>query len=107
MSPFGAMATPVGRSNRSLLLPATPGSIGTLQLGIQKSLLVFGVPEAVGLSFAIVFHVMELVVMDVLGVICLLREAGSWAKAKESLRSVTSQAQQSSDAVASPSSEKL
>jgi len=23
-SPFGAMATPVGRSNRSLLLPATP-----------------------------------------------------------------------------------
>ena len=76
-----------------LLLPATPGSIGTLQLGIQKSLAVFGVPEAVGLSFAIVFHVMELIVMDVLGVICLLREAGSWAKAKESLRSVTSQAQ--------------
>jgi glycosyltransferase 2 family protein len=76
-----------------LLLPATPGSIGTLQLGIQKSLAVFGVPEAVGLSFAIAFHVMELVVMDVLGVICLLREAGSWAKAKESLRSVTAQAQ--------------
>lgn len=76
-----------------LLLPATPGSIGTLQLGIQKSLAVFGVPEAVGLSFAIAFHVMELIVMNVLGVICLLREAGSWAKAKESLRSVTSQAQ--------------
>ena len=90
-----------------LLLPATPGSIGTLQLGIQKSLLVFGVPEAVGLSFAIVFHVMELVIMDVLGVICLLREAGSWANAKESLRSVTSQAQQPSEAVASPSTEKL
>jgi len=76
-----------------LLLPATPGSIGTLQLGIQKSLAVFGIAEAVGLSFAIVFHVMELIVMDVLGVICLIREAGSWAKAKESLRSVTSQAQ--------------
>jgi uncharacterized protein (TIRG00374 family) len=76
-----------------LLLPATPGAIGTLQLGIQKSLGVFGVPEAVGLSFAIAFHVMELIVMDVLGVICLLREAGSWSKAKESLRSATSQAQ--------------
>jgi len=76
-----------------LLLPATPGSIGTLQLGIQKSLAVFGVPEVLGLSFAIAFHVMELVVMNVLGVICLLREAGSWARAKESLRSVTSQAQ--------------
>jgi hypothetical protein len=71
-----------------------------LQLGIQKSLGVFGVPEAVGLSFAIVFHVMELVVMDVLGVICLLREAGSWAKAKESLRSVTAQAQPLGEAAA-------
>jgi uncharacterized protein (TIRG00374 family) len=90
-----------------LLLPATPGAIGTLQLGIQKSLAVFGVPEAVGLSFAIVFHVMELVIMDVLGVICLLREAGSWAAAKESLRSVTAQAQQSPDAAVSTSSEKI
>ena len=60
----------------------------------------FGVPEAVGLSFAIAFHVMELIVMDVLGVICLLREAGSWAKAKESLRSVTAQAQPLEEIVA-------
>ncbi len=88
-----------------LLLPATPGSLGTLQLGIQKSLAVFGVAEAVGLSFAIVFHVMEIVVMDLLGVICLLREAGSWAKAKESLRSVTSQAQSLEQAAATPSKE--
>jgi uncharacterized protein (TIRG00374 family) len=83
-----------------LLLPATPGAIGTLQLGIQKSLAVFGVPEAVGLSFAIAFHVMELIVMDLLGVICLLREAGSWAKAKESLRSVTSQTQPLEETIA-------
>jgi uncharacterized protein (TIRG00374 family) len=89
-----------------LLLPATPGSIGTLQLGIQKSLAVFGVPEAVGLSFAIAFHVMELIVMDVLGVLCLLREAGSWAKAKESLRSVTAQAQPLEEAVAAAPNEK-
>jgi uncharacterized protein (TIRG00374 family) len=89
-----------------LLLPATPGSIGTLQLGIQKSLAVFGVPEAVGLSFAIAFHVMEIVVMDLLGVVCLLREAGSWAAAKESLRSVTSQAQPTDEAaVAAPGEE--
>jgi uncharacterized membrane protein YbhN (UPF0104 family) len=80
-----------------LLLPATPGGIGTLWYGIQQALLVFGIAEAVGLSFAIAFHVMELIVMDVLGVICLLREAGSWAKAKESLRSVTSQASSPAD----------
>ncbi len=89
-----------------LLLPATPGSIGILQLGIQKSLAVFGVPEAVGLSFAIAFHVMELIVMNLLGVVCLLREAGSWARAKESLRSVTSQAQpQTEPAAAIPGEE--
>jgi glycosyltransferase 2 family protein len=90
-----------------LLLPATPGSIGTLQLGIQKSLAVFGIAEAVGLSFAIVFHVMELVVMDVLGVVCLLREAGSWAKAKESLRSVTTQAEAQPEIAAAIPGEKV
>ena len=89
-----------------MLLPATPGSIGTLQLGIQKSLGVFGVPEAVGLSFAIVFHVMEIIVMDILGVICLLREAGSWAKARESLRSVTAQAELQPEPVAAVPGEK-
>ncbi|CAG0929989.1 hypothetical protein TFLX_01526 [Thermoflexales bacterium] len=88
-----------------LLLPATPGALGTLQLGIQQSLVVFGVPEAVGLSFAIVFHVMEIIVMDVLGVICLIREAGSWAQAKESLRSVTAQVQPSAGPVGSVSKE--
>jgi uncharacterized protein (TIRG00374 family) len=76
-----------------LLLPATPGSIGTMWYGIQQALLVFGIAEAVGLSFAIVFHVMEIIVMDLFGVVCLLREAGSWAKAKESLRAVTAQAE--------------
>jgi glycosyltransferase 2 family protein len=88
-----------------LLLPATPGSIGTLQVGIQESLAVLGVSRDVGLSFAIVFHVMELIVMDLLGVICLLREAGSWAAAKESLRSATSQAQPQVESTAAVSSE--
>ena len=64
-----------------------------------------GVVEAVGLSFAIAFHVMELIVMDVLGVICLLREAGSWAKAKESLRSVTMHAQPLEQTAVTPGEE--
>jgi uncharacterized protein (TIRG00374 family) len=90
-----------------LLLPATPGAIGTLDAAIKESLVVFGVDPNVALSFAIVFHVMEIIVMDLLGVICLLREAGSWAKAKESLRTVTSQAQASADitAAAAPTKE--
>ena len=76
-----------------LLLPATPAALAQCSWAFNKSLVAFGVNTNVAISFAIVFHVMEIVVMDVLGVICLLREAGSWAKAKESLRSVTTQAE--------------
>ena len=73
-----------------LLLPATPGAIGTLDIAIQQSLILFGVNGNVALSVALVFHVMEILVMDGLGIICLLREAGSWAAAKSQLRSATS-----------------
>jgi uncharacterized membrane protein YbhN (UPF0104 family) len=89
-----------------LLLPATPGGLGPLEVGIRESLVLFGVLAEVGVSFAIVFHVMEIVVMDVLGVICLLREAGSWAKAKESLRSVTAQAESQPETAAAIPGEK-
>lgn len=81
-----------------LLLPATPSGLGPMQLGIQQALVAFGVNSNVALSFAIVFHVMEIIVMDLFGVVCLLREAGSWAKAKESLRAVTAQAEGTSAA---------
>ncbi len=89
-----------------LLLPATPGGLGPLEVGIRESLLLFGVPAEVGVSFAIVFHVMEIIVMDILGLICLLREAGSWTKARESLRSVTSQAEAQPEPVAVTPGEK-
>lgn len=73
----------------SLLVPATPAGIGVLQGAIVLSLAVFDIPHATALSFAIVFHVMELVVMDVLGAVALWREAGSWAALKSQVRSVT------------------
>jgi uncharacterized protein (TIRG00374 family) len=72
-----------------LLLPATPGGVGTLDYAIQQSLVVFGIDGSLGLGFALVFHVMEIIVMDVLGAIALWREAGSWAAMKAQLRSVT------------------
>ncbi len=90
-----------------LLLPATPSGLGPMQLGIQQALMAFAVNSNVALSFAIVFHVMEIVVMDLLGVICLLREAGSWAKAKESLRSVTAQVEAQPDPAAATPGEKV
>jgi uncharacterized membrane protein YbhN (UPF0104 family) len=90
-----------------LLLPATPGGAGPMQLGIQQALMVFAVNSNVALSFAIVFHAMEIIVMDALGLVCLLREAGSWAKAKESLRSVTAQAETPSEIAAATPGEKV
>ncbi len=90
-----------------LLLPATPSGLGPMQLGIQQALVAFNVNTNVAISFAIVFHLMEIIVMDALGLVCLLREAGSWAKAKESLRSVTAQAQPVEDGVAVAPGEKV
>jgi uncharacterized protein (TIRG00374 family) len=101
-APLGYSLFTTVASTFVLLLPATPGGAGTLDAAIKESLVVFGVDPSVAFSFAIVFHVMEIIAMDAVGLICLLREAGSWAKAKESLRSVTAQA----EATAAASSEK-
>jgi glycosyltransferase 2 family protein len=79
-------------STFALLLPATPGGIGVLQYAIKLSLLVFGIGDTTALSFAIVFHVMEIVVMDAIGAVALWREAGSWASMKAQIRTVTSAA---------------
>nr|MBP7689131.1 flippase-like domain-containing protein [Thermoflexales bacterium] len=76
-------------STFALLLPATPGGLGVLQAAIKLSLLVFSINDNTALSFAIVFHVMEIIVMDVLGAFALWREAGSWASMKAQLRSMT------------------
>ena len=83
----------------ALLVPATPGAIGTLDIAIQQALMLFAVNENIALSVALVFHVMEILVMDGLGMICLLREAGSWAAAKAQLRTATSTTTSSGETV--------
>jgi hypothetical protein len=90
-APFSYSVFAIIASTFILLLPATPGALGTLDWAIQQSLAAFGVPLAMGLSVAVVFHVMEIIVMDLMGVVCLLREAGSWSQAKASLRAATAQ----------------
>jgi len=74
----------------ALLLPATPGGLGVLQAAITLSMKIFSINENTALSFAIIFHVMEIIVMDLIGAFALWREAGSWAAMKAQLRSVTS-----------------
>ena len=78
--------------DRHARLLGTPGALGVMQGAIVLSLAVFNIPRAAALSFAIVFHVSEIVVMDLCGVVALWREAGSWTAMKTQLRSVTSTA---------------
>jgi uncharacterized protein (TIRG00374 family) len=69
-----------------LIVPSTPGYIGVIELAIRDSLLLFGVGPEVGLAYAISFHFMEVVVMNVAGVIGLIREGMTWSMAVSEAR---------------------
>jgi uncharacterized protein (TIRG00374 family) len=55
-------------------VPSSPGAIGVFELSAVASLLVFGYPHEVALSFAIVTHVLQL---------CMTGSFGAWALARE------------------------
>ncbi len=61
------------------LAPATPGSIGVVQIVIQQSLVIFGIAPGTGLAFGIVFHATEFIVLNVAGIISLAIEGMSWS----------------------------
>ena len=69
-----------------LLVPSTPGYIGVLEWAIRDSLVLFGWSSEVALACAISFHFMELAVMNVSGVVCLVREGLSWSAAVSEVR---------------------
>lgn len=69
-----------------LLVPSTPGYIGVIEWAIRDSLLIFGMGAEVGLAYAIGFHFMELVVMNVSGAVCMIREGMSWSMALSEAR---------------------
>jgi hypothetical protein len=73
-------------SSLVLLVPSTPGYIGVLEWAIRDSLLIFGWSPEVGLAYAIGFHFMELVVMNVSGVVCMIAEGMSWSMAVSEAR---------------------
>jgi hypothetical protein len=64
-----------------LLVPSTPGYIGVLEWAVRDSLVPFGWSPEAALACAISFHFMELAVMNISGVISLVREGLSWSAA--------------------------
>jgi hypothetical protein len=69
-----------------LLVPSTPGYIGVIEWAIRDSLLIFGVGPEVGLAYAIGYHFMEVVVMNVSGVASLIAEGMTWSMAVSEAR---------------------
>jgi glycosyltransferase AglD len=61
--------------NLALAFPlATPGNIGTLEVGATLALVGLGVPKEQALAFGIVYHVLQVVPVGMLGVVFAARE---------------------------------
>jgi uncharacterized protein (TIRG00374 family) len=54
----------------SVVIPSTPGYVGTFHYLCQLSLVMFGVPASEALSFAVIAHVISLAPVAVAGLIC-------------------------------------
>ena len=61
-----------------VLLPTAPGALGTFQFFTVMGLGLFGVGEALALTYAIVFHAMALIAYAVLGLGCSLTLEAPW-----------------------------
>lgn len=58
----------------SVVVPSTPGYVGTYHVLCQLALAFFGVPPSEALSFAVVAHLVNIVPVLLLGLICAQRE---------------------------------
>ncbi len=60
--------------NMALAFPvATPGNVGTLELGATLALLEFGVPKGEALAFAVCYHLLQVVPIGIIGFVLLSR----------------------------------
>lgn len=64
----------------SIVVPAGPGYVGTYHITCQRTLNLFGVPLPVGLSFAVVAHIVSLLPAALLGFVFAWREGISRLK---------------------------
>ncbi len=58
----------------AVVIPSTPGYVGTYHLLCQLSLAFFGIPPSEALSFAVVAHLVNMVPVIGLGLVCAQRE---------------------------------
>jgi glycosyltransferase AglD len=66
--------------NLALAFPvATPGNVGTLELGATLALLEFGVPKGEALAFAVCYHLLQVVPIGIIGFVLLSRRVAPTA----------------------------
>ena len=63
-------------------IPSAPGYVGVFHFAAVKAVALFGVAETVGLGFAIVFHVSQVVPVTLTGWLYLMREQLSLSEAR-------------------------
>lgn len=71
-------------TNLGIMVPSSPGYVGTFEFFCRKSLDAFGVAAVPALGFALVLHVVQFVPITLVGLACLLKQ-------RVSLRSVAIQ----------------
>jgi hypothetical protein len=54
----------------SVVIPSTPGYVGTYHYLCQLSLVMFGVSESEALSFAVIAHLINVVPVSLAGLVC-------------------------------------
>jgi glycosyltransferase 2 family protein len=82
---FVLMAVGLGNA-----IPSAPGGAGVFEFAALKALAVFGVAESVGLSFALVFHLLHLLLTSVLGGLALAGEGETIGHLARSAQAVVS-----------------
>lgn len=63
-----------------VMIPSSPGYVGTIQLGCVMGLALFGVSKDVALSLSLVFHISQFVPITLIGLFYLWREHWSLAE---------------------------
>ena len=66
----------------SIVVPSSPGYIGTYHWLCQFSLELFAVPRALGLSYAIILHAVNFFPVFIVGIILAWKEGISFTKSK-------------------------
>ena len=70
----------------SVVIPSTPGYVGTYHYLCQLSLVMFGVSASEALSFAVIAHLVNVVPVSLAGLICANVEGVAIYRSAEEVR---------------------